>query len=327
MTFIESQGALALGSRLKAVSDRCYEAADEIYRAHGSTLQARWFPLLRLLQEQGSQSVGDAARALGLTHSAVSQLAGKLAAAGLLAHERVPGDRRQRVLMLTPQAEAELRLARPLWGVLRDSVEGRLAAIGVDLLQALSAFESDLAANPLPAEVARRIGSRDADAVRIVPYTPALAAHFYRLNAEWLGKYYTIEPIDHAVLSDPEKHILAPGGAIFFAVLGDEVLGTCALMPESPGVFELTKMAVTERRQGLGLGRLLINAVIAEFRRLGGKELFLESNRRLQAALKLYESSGFEMQPGIKPGSHYQRSDVYMIYRGQGCPSQPVGAS
>lgn len=316
MDFIESQGALALASRLKAASDRCYDVVDEIYRAQGSRLQARWFPLLRWLQENGPQTVGDTARALGQTHSAVSQLASKLAAAGLLDHARVASDRRQRRLSLTAQAEAELRHARPLWGVLRDCVEGRLAATGVDLLQALSALESDLVANPLPAEVARRIGSRATDAVRIVPYAPALAAHFYRLNAEWLGKYYTIEPIDHAVLSDPEKHILAPGGAIVFAVLGDEVLGTCALMPESPGVFELTKMAVTERHRGLGLGRLLINAVIAEFRRLGGKELFLESNRRLQAALKLYESSGFEMQPGIKPGSHYQRSDVYMIFRG-----------
>jgi GNAT superfamily N-acetyltransferase len=118
------------------------------------------------------------------------------------------------------------------------------------------------------------------------------------------------------VLSEPEKHILEPGGQIFFARVGDEVVGTCALMPESPGVYELTKMAVTEGHQGLGLGRRLIEAVIDEYHRRGGTELFLESQRKLQAALKLYESVGFEMQPGVKPGTHYQRADVYMIYRG-----------
>ena len=119
------------------------------------------------------------------------------------------------------------------------------------------------------------------------------------------------------MLSEPEKHILAPGGSILFALVGDEVVGTCALMPDGPGVYELTKMAVTGGHQGLGIGRRLMEAAIAEFHRLGGKELFLESQRRLQPALKLYESVGFERQPGVKPGSHYQRADVYMFYRGK----------
>ena len=315
MSFLAEQGALALASRLKTLSDRYYDAVDQVYVEQGCKLQSRWFPLLRLLQERGPQSVGEAARELDQTHSAVSQMAAKLARAGLVRARAGAGDRRQRLLALTAKAETELAAARPVWQALRASVESRLAGTGVDLLNALSVLEAGLLAEPLPADVARRRGSREIDAVRIVPYAPALREHFYRLNAEWLSKYYRIEPIDHAVLSEPERHILEPGGAIFFAVLGDEVLGTCALMPDAPGVYELTKMAVTERRQGLGLGRRLLEAAIAEYRRRGGKQLFLESQRRLQAALKLYESAGFQMQPGVKPGSHYQRADVYMVYR------------
>lgn len=150
---------------------------------------------------------------------------------------------------------------------------------------------------------------------RIVPWSPALQPHFQRLNAEWLSKYYRIEPFDHEVLSDPQQHIIDPGGTILFAMLGNEVVGTCALMLDAPGVYELTKMAVTEAHQGRGLGRRLIDAAIVEFRRLGGRTLFLESQRKLQAALALYESVGFELQPGVKPGSHYSRADVYMIWR------------
>lgn len=315
MGFLSEQGALALASRLKSLSDGYYEAVDQVYRDHGSPLQARWFPLLRLLQERGPTSIGAAATELGLTHSAISQLASKLVAAGFVRARAGSSDRRQRLLALTAKAENELKAVRPLWQALRASVEARLAATGTDVLQALDTLQKNLADDPMPPEVARRRRGLDAEAVRIVPYSPALRPHFYRLNAEWLSKYYRIEPIDHAVLSDPEKHILEPGGAIFFAVLGEEVLGTCALMPESPGVYELTKMAVTERRQGLGLGRRLLDAVVAEYHRRGGKQLFLESHRRLQTALKLYESAGFEVQPGRKPDSHYQRSDVYMIYR------------
>ena len=153
------------------------------------------------------------------------------------------------------------------------------------------------------------------DNVRVVGWSCERQPDFYRLNAEWLTKHYSIEPFDHEVLSEPQKHIVDPGGIILFVLLGDEVVGTCALMLDAPGVYELTKMAVTEAYQGIGMGRRLIEAAIAEFKRLGGRELFLESHHKLQTALALYGNVGFERQPGVKPGSHYARADVYMIWR------------
>ena len=77
-----------------------------------------------------------------------------------------------------------------------------------------------------------------------MPFEPALREHFYRLNADWLRKYFYLEEIDHAVLSEPEREILEPGGAILFALVHDEVAGTCALKRKSAGVYELNKMAV-----------------------------------------------------------------------------------
>ncbi|GGA79781.1 MarR family transcriptional regulator [Arenimonas soli] len=316
MSFLSVQGTLALASRLKVLSERSYDLVDQVYREHGIGLQARWFPVLRLLEQRGPLSVGEIAREIGLTHSAISQLATKLIKGGWL--QRVPGDgdRRQRVLALSDRCQQELRAARPLWQAMRASVERRIMDTGVDLLGALTQYEASLDEQPLPADVARRMKLLQADTVRIEPFSPGLREHFYRLNAEWLARYFQIEPIDHAVMSEPEKHILEPGGSILFAMVGEDVVGTCALMVDTPGVYELTKMAVTPGHQGLGIGRKLMEAAIAEFQRLGGKELFLESQTRLQPALRLYESVGFERQPAIKPGSHYQRADVYMIWRG-----------
>jgi ribosomal protein S18 acetylase RimI-like enzyme len=151
--------------------------------------------------------------------------------------------------------------------------------------------------------------------VRIVPFDPALREHFHRLNAQWLERHFVIEEIDRRMLGDPESMVLAPGGAIFFAMAGDEVIGTCALLHESPGVYELSKMGVDETRRGLGAGRKLLDAAIAEFHRREGTTLFLESSRRLTTALGMYERAGFVLQPGIREGSHYARADVYMIYR------------
>lgn len=151
--------------------------------------------------------------------------------------------------------------------------------------------------------------------LQIVGFRPELREAFHRLNAAWLRKYFRMEPIDERVLSHPEEELLASGGAILFALLDGKAVGTCALKRESGQVYELTKMAVDESRQGLGIGRALIDAAVSEFRKLGGTTLFLETNSKLVPAVRLYESVGFEHQPGRKPDSHYERSDVYMIWR------------
>lgn len=153
------------------------------------------------------------------------------------------------------------------------------------------------------------------EALRTVAFRTEYRGHFYCLNAAWLEQYFVIEAIDELVLSNPEQEIIQPGGEILFALLGDEVVGTCALKFESEGCFELTKMAVDAQHRGLGIGRFLLEAAIAAFKRRLGHTLFLETSHKLTPALRLYESVGFEYQPGRKSDSHYARADVYMIWR------------
>lgn len=154
--------------------------------------------------------------------------------------------------------------------------------------------------------------------VRIVDYAPRWREAFARLNLEWLERWFTVEPIDREVLGDPEQHILSVGGHILFAIDEHErAVGTVALKQESAGVFELTKMAVAPETRGLGVGRLLMEGAIDVFRRREGQELFLESSSKLGPALALYESVGFRHYPAPRPGSHYARADVYMVWEPQ----------
>lgn len=326
MPFLTEQGSLALGSRFKSLSDHLYEAADRVYQACGARMQARWFPVLRLLAERGPTPVGDLAVEVGQTHSAISQMAAKLVTAGLVRARSDRGDRRRRLLALSAAGESEVRTLRPVWRAIAAVVDELLAGSHGDFLAGLAAFERALAERPIHERVLERIQADAARRLRVVPWDPSLRERFYSLNAEWLQKHFYIEQIDHDVLSDPERRILAPGGAIFFALFGEEVVGTCALLRESAGVYELTKMAVTEKHQGLGIGRALLAEAIAEFRRRDGRTLFLESNARLAAALRLYASMGFEHQPAPRPDSHYSRSDVYMIWRDP-AKAIPVAAS
>jgi ribosomal protein S18 acetylase RimI-like enzyme len=165
-------------------------------------------------------------------------------------------------------------------------------------------------------------GSSNAE---ILDFEPALAPAFRALNTEWLERWFAVEPIDARVLGDPQGEIIDHGGAILFARVGELIVGTVALKHHGGGVFELTKMAVTARFQGAGIGRRLLEAALGRFQARAGKRLFLESHSSLAPALRLYESQGFRHAP--RPGpSDYQRSDIYMVYDpAPGRPSDAAG--
>jgi putative acetyltransferase len=154
------------------------------------------------------------------------------------------------------------------------------------------------------------------DEVTIVEFLPEYARAFRTLNIEWLERYFRVEPVDLRVLQNPEQEIIAPGGAILFARLGGEPVGTLALKHHGQGVFELTKMAVTPRSQGLGIGRRLLSAAVLRFHALRGARLYLESHSSLAPALHLYASVGFRHAPPPR-SSEYRRADVYMVYEEQ----------
>jgi len=98
------------------------------------------------------------------------------------------------------------------------------------------------------------------------------------------------------------------------AKCGDEVIGTCALIHEGEGHFEISKTAVTASFQGRGIGRKLLLAALDAFRDLKGKQLHLETNSVLRSAIALYESSGFVHAKRPTP-SPFARANVYMEYR------------
>jgi putative acetyltransferase len=152
--------------------------------------------------------------------------------------------------------------------------------------------------------------------VTIREFRPGDEAAFRSLNEEWIVRYFALEPKDNASLADPHSGILAGGGRIFLAVSDDVPVGCCALLAMAPGEFEVAKMAVTARCQGSGIGRLLLENVIAEARASGARRLYLETNHQLATAIRLYESVGFcHLPPERIVPSPYARADVYMELR------------
>jgi GNAT superfamily N-acetyltransferase len=143
----------------------------------------------------------------------------------------------------------------------------------------------------------------------------ASLSRFAELNAQWIEELHVMEPSDKAMVATPEIY-LEDGGQVFTAHIDGEVAGAVALKPHvdgpNQGQWELTKMAVDGRFRGNGVGQKLMDAVEAYARNdLGLKSLFLLSNTRNAAALRLYARNGWTVN---HEGAHpiYARCNIGM---------------
>jgi len=321
-TPLHSAEELALGTRLKRLSDRLFADVDDAYRDLGFDVQGRWFGLLYLLLHNGPMGVSALADEMGQTHSAVSQLSKRLEKEGWVTSTTDPADSRRRLLRLSDDGRARVRQLQPVWRSVTAAVNGLLQdANASSLLPLVARLERQLDDTPLRQAVLDRHARQRADEVQVVtlddamptPHQQQVTDAFRRLNIAWLEKYFYVEEHDDHVLSNPRGCIVDPGGHVFAAFVDDEVVGVGALMPHGDEM-ELTKMAVTPSAQGLGIGERLVGHAVDLWRASSSSTLFLESSQRLKPALKLYEKMGFKHQAQRRPGSKYTRSDVYMVF-------------
>jgi putative acetyltransferase len=146
---------------------------------------------------------------------------------------------------------------------------------------------------------------------RIVKYHDQYAGAFDSLNRAWLEGYELYEDEDGKYLEHPREMIIDKGGEIFLALIEDEVIGTCAIIPYKENIVELAKLAVADQVQGRGIGRRLTQTAIDWARDHHYQKVMLISNTKLKPALSLYEALGFSY--GALPGDiPYQSADIYM---------------
>ena len=331
MDLMKELGSLGLGNRLKRLSDKIMQDGIRVYRESGVDFEPRWFPLYQYLDRFGPSPVMDIARGLGITHPAVNQVAGQMVQARLIATYRDARDKRRRLLALTREGRALKPVLTSLWSSISVAVNGVLDESQVAFLKDLDAIEAAVDRQGLYARL-QLAGAMTADQMRpdrprpdrsrpdgsapelvIEGFQPVLADTFRRINEEWITEYFKLEVADQKTLEDPHRSILEAGGDILFVrdTRTAEILGTCALIKHNEGLAELAKMGVTKQARGRGAGLLLVQAIIHRASELGFQRLFLETNARLEPAIKIYRQVGFEQCEPPRP-SDYERSNVYM---------------
>jgi hypothetical protein len=88
------------------------------------------------------------------------------------------------------------------------------------------------------------------DPLIITGFADEHAEAFARLNREWLVRHKLLEDADLKQLDHPRESILATGGEIFIALIGNLVVGTCAVVVLDAETIELAKLAVDGNVRG-----------------------------------------------------------------------------
>ncbi|MCS7236658.1 MAG: GNAT family N-acetyltransferase [Thermoguttaceae bacterium] len=99
-------------------------------------------------------------------------------------------------------------------------------------------------------------------------------------------------------LDDIEGNYLRGGGLFEVVETPDgKIVGTAGLMIRPAGVAELRKMYVRKDLRRRGLGKTLLEHMLAHAEKQGIHEVELETNSCLQDAIRLYVKYGFEPIP------------------------------
>ncbi len=137
---------LGLGTQLRHLIELLDGAVEQAYVEAGLDYRPRYTPVMRVLAEQPSATIGELAAVAGLTQPAATQTVALMVKKGLLTVAAGGEDGRQRVVRLSAAGAAMLPRLRVCWQATKsaaDSLDAELAfPLSTCLAQAIAVLET-----------------------------------------------------------------------------------------------------------------------------------------------------------------------------------------
>jgi len=312
MEIFEKTGQIALSSRLRLLTTQLTDEAQKIFDLYGIELTPNWFLVFFVLSKKIRETISNIAEEIGHSQPSVTKIIKQMKKAGLVDTNLKSEDKRSNTVALS---EKGMLISDKMVTILSDvnlAIENLQQEANTNLWEAIREWEFLLERKSLLTRVKEQMKSRESNGVTIVSYQDRYKMAFKSLNEEWISKYFVMEKVDYEELENPEDYVINKGGEILVALYEDIPVGVCALvkMNDPAYQFELSKLAVSPSAQGKGVGKLLVNAIIALAKEKGGSKLFLQSNTILGPAIDLYYKVGFKKVS--RPSPLYDRVNIQM---------------
>jgi DNA-binding MarR family transcriptional regulator/GNAT superfamily N-acetyltransferase len=305
---------LFFGIQLKKTGEMLSSQLAQILSDKKIKFEPRGVYLLIILRERIKASIKEIANHLGMTHPAIVQIVNSLSSTGLITQSKSVDDKRITLIELTEKGKEELNRISPVLVEIEYALESINNEIDANLKYWLSKLNETVKSKLLIKKVNEVLKQKAIQEINIVPYRRKYKSDFAQLNYEWLEKYFSTEKgeaEDRRLLNNPEREIIKKGGEVFFAILNNNVVGTCAVLKINESIYELAKMGVTEKAQGRQFGKKLALTAIGYAVEKGALKLRLFTSNKLHAALNLYRGLGFIEVKG-ELNDRYKRNLILM---------------
>ena len=309
---IKQAGRLALATRIKLLSEKMMQDGSEIYKSQKIDFEPRFFAVFYLVKDNPGLTVTEIANNIGISQPAVTQILNSMIKKSLVKVSKDKIDTRKKIISLSKKGESLLPALIPLWKDFESAVTEMFEELNINILDILERTENALTEKSIYKRVTDKAKKRLKDKITIVQYKPEYKNHFKNINLEWIDSVFEVEAIDKKILNNPEKEIIENGGMVFFALVDNNVVGTCAMM-KYDDTFELSKMGVTPAARGMRAGDALCEAALEFAKSKNAKSVFLSTSQKLAAAVNLYSKYGFTGMEIPEKDKKYKRDTFKMV--------------
>src|SRR5439155_9890096 len=135
-------GALAIGARMRRLTDMFARDVAIIYKEHHLDFEAKYFVLFYLISQRNGIGIMEIAEELSLTHPGIIHLAKELEKKGYIESVKSPIDSRKRLLSLSKKGKAALPEFKKVWDKIHKLNNQLMQKQQNNLLKAIAEMET-----------------------------------------------------------------------------------------------------------------------------------------------------------------------------------------
>jgi DNA-binding MarR family transcriptional regulator len=159
MNLYQSVGVLALGSRLRRLSEAFLSEINKAYLNKGLDFDASWFPVFYLLSKNDALSIKELSDQIEVSHPAASQLISNLKNRELVTTVTCVDDGRKQLVTLTSSGRQLLTEILPMWEAISEAMEELILSktSTQNLLPIISSLEDTFRSSSLSSLIVKKL--------------------------------------------------------------------------------------------------------------------------------------------------------------------------